>query len=86
MVAAGVGNYAAVKMLIEEFGVDDGVIGEDGMLALRCAVKAAKEGKGEGEMCVQYLPMRRGGGWKRFKRTYKPTSQKQTMVKLTCNR
>ncbi|RPA78729.1 hypothetical protein BJ508DRAFT_309058 [Ascobolus immersus RN42] len=67
MVACSMGNYAAAKMLIEEFGADDAVVGKDGMIALRCAVNAARDGIGEAAKCVEYLPVRRRGGWRRFK-------------------
>lgn len=67
MLAAQRGSLPLVKMLMEEFGADDAVIAPDGMNALRLAVL-----KGEDAAAVvEYLPVRRGGGWLRFKREFK---------------
>lgn len=59
--AAGRGNLAIVRVLMEEHGANDALIAPDGALALRLA---AKNGHRE---IVQYLPARRGGGWQRWK-------------------
>ncbi|KAK0671153.1 hypothetical protein QBC41DRAFT_386621 [Cercophora samala] len=61
MVAARNGNLALVKLLVDEFGADDGVIAPDGQLALRLAAEG-----GHREV-VEYLPTRRGGAWRRWK-------------------
>ena len=61
MVAAGLGRLALVKLLVEDFGADDAVIAPDGQLALRLA---ADNGHRE---VVEYLPVRRGGEWRRWK-------------------
>ncbi|KAK4172448.1 hypothetical protein QBC36DRAFT_222660 [Triangularia setosa] len=61
MVAAKNGNLALVKLLVEDFGADDGIIAPDGQLALRLA---AEWGHRE---VVEYLPLRRGGAWRRWK-------------------
>ncbi|ORX96159.1 hypothetical protein BCR34DRAFT_497961, partial [Clohesyomyces aquaticus] len=59
--AASLGNLTIVKLLIETYSADDGIIAPDGQHALRLAVKA-----GHREI-VNYLPVRRGGGWRRWK-------------------
>ncbi|KAK4649385.1 uncharacterized protein QC761_118410 [Podospora bellae-mahoneyi] len=61
MVAAKNGNLALVKLLVEDFGADDGMIAPDGQLALRLAAEG-----GHREV-VEYLPTRRGGAWRRWK-------------------
>lgn len=61
MVAAEKGNLTLVKLLIETFNADDAAIAPDGQLALRLA---AANGHRD---VVQYLPARRGGGWRRWK-------------------
>ncbi|KAK0718756.1 hypothetical protein B0T21DRAFT_374013 [Apiosordaria backusii] len=60
MIAAKNGNLALVKLLMEEFGADDGIIAPDGQLALRLAAEG-----GHREV-VEYLPLRRGGAWRRW--------------------
>ncbi|KAJ6781807.1 hypothetical protein PWT90_06439 [Aphanocladium album] len=59
--AAESGHLALVKVLVEECGADDGLVAPDGALALRLA---ADNGHRE---IVDYLPVRRGGGWTRWK-------------------
>ncbi|KAK5655466.1 hypothetical protein OQA88_5737 [Cercophora sp. LCS_1] len=61
MVAAALGRLALVKLLREDFGADDGIIAPDGQLALRLAAD-----RGHREV-VDYLPVRRGGAWRRWK-------------------
>ncbi|KAK4148933.1 ankyrin repeat domain-containing protein 50 [Chaetomidium leptoderma] len=61
MVAAERGNLAVVRLLMEAFGAEDGVVAPDGQLALRLAAEA-----GHREV-VAYLPARRGGAWRRWK-------------------
>ncbi|VBB73415.1 Putative protein of unknown function [Podospora comata] len=61
MVAAKNGNLALVKLLVEDFGADDGMIAPDGQLALRLAAEG-----GHREV-VEYLPTRRGGAWRRWR-------------------
>ncbi|KAK4197820.1 hypothetical protein QBC40DRAFT_231366 [Triangularia verruculosa] len=61
MIAAKNGNLALVKLLMEDFGADDGIIAPDGQLALRLAAEG-----GHREV-VEYLPVRRGGAWRRWK-------------------
>ena len=58
--AAELGNLPMVKLLMER-GADDAIIAPDGQLALRLA---ASNGHRE---VVQYLPSRRGGGFRRWK-------------------
>ena len=60
MVAAARGNLALVRLLMEDFGADDGIIAPDGQLALRLAADG-----GHREV-VDYLPSRRGGEWRRW--------------------
>ena len=60
-VAAAKGNLVVVKLLMEEFGADDALIAPDGQLALRLAAEG-----GHREV-VDYLPLRRGGGFRRWK-------------------
>lgn len=59
--AAEYGHLAMVKVLMEECGADDSLVAPDGALALRLA---AENGHRE---IVAYLPVRRGGGWRRWK-------------------
>ncbi|OAQ61268.1 ankyrin repeat protein [Pochonia chlamydosporia 170] len=63
--AAQTGNLAIVKILIEDYGADDSLIAPDGALALRLA---AANGHRE---IVEYLPVRRGGAWKRWRYTHR---------------
>jgi hypothetical protein len=59
--AAEQGNLLIVKLLMETYQADDSLIAPDGQHALRLA---AANGHRE---IVQYLPSRRGGGWRRWK-------------------
>lgn len=62
--AAEIGNLTIVKLLMETYGADDSLIAPDGELALRLA---ARNGHRE---VVDYLPSRRGGGFKRWKKKH----------------
>ncbi|KAH7129945.1 hypothetical protein B0J13DRAFT_563575 [Dactylonectria estremocensis] len=59
--AAETGHLALVKVLMEDYGADDGLVAPDGAIALRLA---AMNGHRD---VVQYLPARRGGAWLRWK-------------------
>ena len=59
--AASRGNLTLVKLFIEVYHADDSLIAPDGQLALRLA---AENGHRE---VTNYLPLRRGGGWRRWK-------------------
>ncbi|CAM1505817.1 Fc.00g114540.m01.CDS01 [Cosmosporella sp. VM-42] len=59
--AAQRGNLALVRALMEDYGANDALIAPDGAMALRLA---AVNGHRE---IVDYLPMRRGGAWLRWK-------------------
>ena len=59
--AASIGNLTLVKLFIECYQCDDSLVAPDGQLALRLAAEG-----GHREI-VQYLPLRRGGGWRRWK-------------------
>ncbi|KAJ2896373.1 uncharacterized protein MKZ38_005598 [Zalerion maritima] len=61
MVAAERGNLAVAKMLMEEFGANDAIVAPDGQIALRLA------GRNRHREVVEYLPLRRGGAWRRWK-------------------
>lgn len=61
MIAAEKGNLTIVKLLMETYGADDSLVANDGELALRLA---ASNGHRE---VVDYLPSRRGGGFRRWK-------------------
>ena len=61
MVAAGEGNLTLVKLFVDVFHADDALIAPDGQLALRLAVQAGRR------EVVEFLPLRRGGGWRRWK-------------------
>lgn len=61
MLAAATGQLAMVRMLVEEFGADDGAVGPRGETALRLAADA-----GHADV-VRYLPARRGGAWRRIR-------------------
>ncbi|KAF2829034.1 ankyrin [Ophiobolus disseminans] len=57
--AAQLGNFTIVKLLIDN-GADDALIAPDGQLALRLAATNSHR------EIVDYLPRRRGGGFKRW--------------------
>ncbi|OCK84556.1 hypothetical protein K432DRAFT_378487 [Lepidopterella palustris CBS 459.81] len=59
--AAALGNYHMVKLFMEVYHADDALVAPDGELALRLA---ADNGHRD---IVDYLPPRRGGGWRRWK-------------------
>ncbi|KAE8444206.1 hypothetical protein EG329_000803 [Mollisiaceae sp. DMI_Dod_QoI] len=59
--AASMGQLVLVKLLIEHYHCDDALIAPDGQIALRLASQ-----NGHREV-VQYLPARRGGGFRRWK-------------------
>ncbi|KPM43282.1 hypothetical protein AK830_g3264 [Neonectria ditissima] len=59
--AAEQGHLALVRVLMEDYGADDGLMAPDGAMALRLA---AMNGHRE---IVEYLPARRGGSWLRWK-------------------
>ncbi|KAK3372681.1 hypothetical protein B0H63DRAFT_485461 [Podospora didyma] len=61
MVAASRGNLALVRLLMDDFKADDGIIAPDGQLALRLAAD-----RGHRDV-VAFLPARRGGAWRRWK-------------------
>lgn len=61
MLATEKGNLTIVKLLMETYHADDSLIAPDGTLALRIAAS-----KGHREI-VDYLPSRRGGGFRRWK-------------------
>ncbi len=60
-IAAEEGHLVLVKLLIEQYGANDALIAPDGQIALRLA---AENGHRE---VVDYLPTRRGGGFRRWK-------------------
>ncbi|KAI0105060.1 hypothetical protein GGR51DRAFT_202426 [Nemania sp. FL0031] len=62
--AAAQGNIAIVKLLMETYAADDKLIAPDGELALRLAAAG-----GHREI-VAYLPARRGGGFRRWKKRH----------------
>jgi hypothetical protein len=59
--AASMGHLVLVKLLMEQYHCDDSLIAPDGQIALRLA---AENGHRE---VVDYLPARRGGGFRRWK-------------------
>lgn len=61
MLAAATGQLAIVRILVEEFGADDAVVGPKGETALRLAAEAGHRD------VVRYLPARRGGAWRRLR-------------------
>ncbi|KAL9610712.1 MAG: hypothetical protein Q9167_004604 [Letrouitia subvulpina] len=61
MVAAAKGNLMLVRLFVDVLRADDALIAPDGQLALRLASEA-----GWREV-VDFLPSRRGGGWRRWK-------------------
>lgn len=61
MLAAATGQLAIVRMLAEEFGADDAIVGSKGETALRLAAEAGHHD------VVRYLPARRGGAWRRLR-------------------
>ncbi|PGH23693.1 hypothetical protein AJ80_02299 [Polytolypa hystricis UAMH7299] len=59
--AASQGNLSIVKLLMELYHCDDAKIAPDGQLALRLAAE------NDHRHVVDYLPVRRGGAWRRWK-------------------
>ena len=59
--AASLGHLVLVKMLMEQYQCDDSLVAPDGQIAIRLA---AENGHSE---VVNYLPARRGGGFRRWK-------------------
>jgi hypothetical protein len=59
--AASMGHLVLVKLLMEQYHCDDSLVAPDGQIALRLA---AENGHRE---VVDYLPSRRGGGFRRWK-------------------
>lgn len=59
--AASMGQLVLVKLLMEKYNCDDTLIAPDGQIALRLA---SQNGRRE---VVDYLPARRGGGFRRWK-------------------
>ncbi|KAF2248968.1 ankyrin [Trematosphaeria pertusa] len=68
--AAEKGNLTIVKLLMETYHADDSLIAPDGELALRLA---ASNGHRE---IVKYLPVRRGGGLRRWKTKHNKAMQR----------
>ncbi|ODH49096.1 hypothetical protein GX48_04821 [Paracoccidioides brasiliensis] len=68
--AAALGNLPLVKMFMETYQCDDSKIAPDGELALRLAAENGHR------HVVDYLPVRRGGGWKRWR-----TAHEASMIK-----
>jgi hypothetical protein len=62
--AAALGYLPIVRLLMEEFNADDAIVAPDGAMALRLAAAG-----GHREV-VEYLPLRRGGEWRRWKTTH----------------
>jgi ankyrin repeat protein len=69
--AATLGNLTLVKLFIEVYHANDALIAKDGQMALRLA---AENGHRE---IADYLPLRRGGGWRRWK-TQHATAMRRT--------
>ena len=61
MIACEKGNLPLVKLLLDVYHCDDSIIAPDGQLALRLASFFKHR------EIVDYLPVRRGGGMKRWK-------------------
>src|SRR4051812_12779747 len=59
--AAAGGNLALVRLLVTDFGADDGLLAPDGQLALRLAADGGHRD------VVAFLPVRRGGACARWK-------------------
>jgi hypothetical protein len=59
--AASMGHLVLVKLLMEQYHSDDALIAPDGQIALRLAAE------NEHREVVDYLPARRGGGFRRWK-------------------
>ncbi|KLJ06065.1 hypothetical protein EMPG_10509 [Blastomyces silverae] len=68
--AAELGNLPLVKMFIETYQCDDSKIAPDGQLPLRLASKNGHR------HVVDYLPVRRGGGWRRWKTAHEVSMMK----------
>ncbi|KAF1985143.1 ankyrin, partial [Aulographum hederae CBS 113979] len=62
--AAYLDIYPIVKLLMEQWQADDSLIAPDGQHALRLAAEGGHRD------IVEYLPKRRGGGWRRWKRAH----------------
>lgn len=61
MLAAATGQLVIVRMLMDDFGADDAVVGPKGETALRLAAEAGHRD------VVRYLPARRSGAWRRLR-------------------
>ncbi|KAJ0107768.1 hypothetical protein J7T55_000030 [Diaporthe amygdali] len=61
MLAAAMGNLVLVKLLMEEHGTDDALVGPAGEIVLRLAAEGGHRD------VVRYLPARRAGAWRRLK-------------------
>jgi hypothetical protein len=64
MFAAETGNLTLVKLFMEVYDANDALIATDGQVALRLA---AINGHRE---IVNFLPVQRGGGWRRWKKEH----------------
>jgi hypothetical protein len=64
MLAAELGNLTLVKLFMEVYGANDALIATDGQIALRLAAD------NQHREIVNYLPARRGGGWRRWKKEH----------------
>jgi hypothetical protein len=64
LLAAELGNLTLVKLFIKVYNAKDAFIAPGGQIALRLAAS-----KGHREI-VNYLPVRRGGEWRRWKKEY----------------
>ncbi|KAK2610214.1 hypothetical protein N8I77_003664 [Diaporthe amygdali] len=61
MLAAAMGNLVLARLLIEDHGADDALVGPEGEIALRLAAEGGHRD------VVRYLPARRAGAWRRLK-------------------
>lgn len=68
--AASIGHLPLVKLLMEVYHCDDSLVAPDGQIALRLAA-----GNGHREV-VDYLPARRGGGFRRWQHHHQKAIQR----------
>jgi hypothetical protein len=78
--AASIGHLPMVKLFMEVYHCDDSLIAPDGQIALRLA---AENGHRE---VVDYLPARRGGGFRRWQHHHRKAIQrtKRALKKIYC--
>ncbi|KAH8769034.1 ankyrin repeat-containing domain protein [Diaporthe sp. PMI_573] len=74
MLASATGQLAIVKMLVDDFGADDAIVGARGETALWLAARAGHRD------VVAYLPTRRAGAWRRLRHSKELRALRKAVV------